>query len=66
VFDAGVGRFAVLNQLVNSLTLNQRYHNQFTVTVTKEIPTSIRLQNTVGLGTGTSFSLLSVIANRIY
>jgi hypothetical protein len=66
VVDAGVTRFALLNQLVNSLTLNQRYHNQFTVTVTKEIPTNIRLQNSVGLGTGTSFSLLSIIANRIY
>jgi hypothetical protein len=66
VIDSGVTRFAILNQLVNSLTLNQRYHNQFTLTVTKEIPTNIRLQNTAGLGTGTSFSLLSIIANRIY
>jgi hypothetical protein len=66
VIDSGVTRFSILNQLVNSLTLNQRYHNNFTLTVSKEIPTNIRLQNTAGLGTGTSFSLLSIIANRIY
>jgi hypothetical protein len=64
--DAGVSRVMLLNQLVNSLTLNQRYHANFTLTVTKEIPTALRLQNTVGLGTGTSFSLLSVLANRIF
>lgn len=66
VVDSGVTRFSILNQLVNSLTLNQRYSNKFTVTVTKEIPTNIRLQSAAGLGTGTSFSLLSIIANKIY
>lgn len=66
VIDNGVTRFSILNQLVNSLTLNQVYSERFTLTVTKEIPTNIRLQNSVGLGTGTSFSLLSIIANRIY
>jgi hypothetical protein len=66
VIDSGVTRFSILNQLVNSLTLNQVYQERFTLTVTKEIPTNIRLQNTAGLGTGTSFSLLSIIANKIY
>lgn len=66
VTDSGVARFAILNQLVNSLTLTQAYAQDFTLTVTKEIPTNIRLQSAAGAGTGTSFSLLSVIANRIY
>jgi hypothetical protein len=66
VVDSGVTRFSILSQLVNSLTLNQNYETEFTVTVTKEIPTDLRVQNTVGLGTGTSFGLISIIANRIY
>lgn len=65
VVDSGATRFAILNQLVNSLTLNQRFHTQFTLTVNKEIPNNIRLQSNVGLATGTCFSLLSVIAMRI-
>ena len=66
VIDSGVTRAALLNQLVNSLTLNQKYLQKFTLTVTKEIPTNLRLQSNIGAGTGTSFSLLSVIANKIY
>ena len=66
VIDSGVTRFSILNQLVNSLTLNQSFDTKFTLTVTKEIPTNIRLQNSAGLGTGTSFSLLSIIADKIY
>ena len=66
VADSGATRFALLNQLVNSLTLNQVYAQNFTLTVTKEIPTSLRLQSSAGLGTGSSFSLFSMIASRIY
>jgi hypothetical protein len=66
VIEAGVTRFAILSQVVNTPNLNQQNHRQFTLTVTKEIPTNLRLQSAIGLGTGLNVSLFSMVASRIY
>jgi hypothetical protein len=66
VVDSGVTRFGVISRISPVLTVNQDCTRRFTVTVTKEIPTNIRLQHAIGLGTSTVESLVSVIASRIY
>jgi hypothetical protein len=66
VIDSGVTRFGVISRITPVLTLNQDCYRRFTITSTKEIPTNIRLQHAIGLGTSVVDSLASVIANRIF
>jgi hypothetical protein len=65
IIDGPATRIAILAELAGDLARFQSHNRTFTVSVSKDIVTQIRLQHAVGLGTALSVAEASILANRI-
>jgi hypothetical protein len=65
IVDGGATRIAIIAELVGDLARFQSFNRTFTLSVSKDIVTQIRLQHAIGLGTALSVAEATIIANRI-